>query len=69
MRQARIEKISEGAYFIFEPSSFNGSIVTYDPVVANQPILSDCSFPMPAQSEDPKMSKPVLGVYPQVDEA
>ena len=57
MRQARIEKISEGAYFIFEPSSFNGSIVAYDPILANQTILSDCSFPFAPMTADPKDSK------------
>ena len=48
MRHPKIEQISEGAYFVFEPSSFDGSILNYDPIMANQTIVSDCcAFPRP----------------------
>ena len=57
MPQTRIEKVSEGAYFIFEPSSFNGSIVNYDPILANQTILSDCSFPPDLTPVDQQRSR------------
>jgi hypothetical protein len=56
MPRTRIEKISEGAYFIFEPSSFNGSIVPYDHIVANQTILSDGSAPFGVSQEDPQLT-------------
>jgi len=58
MTQAKIERISEGAYFIFEPTSFNGSIVEYDPIIANQTILSDCSWPVGLSGVDPERPKP-----------
>ena len=50
MPQSKIEKISEGAYFVFEPSSFNGSLTPYNALVANQTILYD-SQPEPIESQ------------------
>jgi hypothetical protein len=40
MPRPKIEKISEGAYFVFEPSNFNGSIIAYDHLIANQTIMA-----------------------------
>ena len=42
MPYQKIEKIADGAYFVFEPTNFNGSILTYDPLIANQTIMPDC---------------------------
>jgi hypothetical protein len=39
MPKAKFEKIQEGAYFLVDPSNFQVSVSTYDPLVANQTIL------------------------------
>jgi hypothetical protein len=65
---SKIEKLTEGAYFIFEPMMFNTCITPYDAVIANQTIVPDWSsvqlesvrlvtpgYPMPAPSNQPPL--------------
>jgi hypothetical protein len=58
MPYQKIEQIADGAYFVFEPSNFSGSILAYDPLIANQTIMPDCCALSRPLREDRSRSTP-----------
>jgi hypothetical protein len=51
MRTARFQQVAEGAFFLFEPRLFSGSLTTYDARVANQTIISYWGMTQPEIEE------------------
>jgi len=57
MGQAKFERIQEGAYFLIDPSSFQITIISYDPVLANQTILFGWDTSRITEQEQPDMNE------------
>ena len=40
MRTAKFQRLSDSAIFLFEPRSFTSAVISYDPRIANQTVIS-----------------------------
>jgi hypothetical protein len=58
MRTARFQQVAEGAYFLFEPRLFSGSVTAYDARLANQTIISSWGT-MQLETEEYRTPEPV----------
>lgn len=53
MDEGQLERIQEGVYFLVDISSFQTTVVGYDPLLASQTILFSWGVP---EAEEPELS-------------